>query len=405
VTTKSDTRTLLVFAALMTGAAFVGALAAPLPIPWQWSWPATGALLFGVFLVVLIRGDAIGSLVNPLYLFTALVAFAQTWLVNEIAVRIGPDLRPFDGYKLVPFGVAFLAPEALWVGVGVIAASAILSLAQLFTWPASFRAHVPASEPWVTLLACAGALIVLLHRRRELGIQREAVRIGTKTAAAERFLRKFLAVRDLTNSPVQAIEATVSVLQARHADSTPQLERISRQLDRLRKLSTVLLHYEPQMWKPEDESFDPLKVLQDLEDSPTRELDEHFLVGPDPRETNIDLLFRFTSFGLERAPVGAFWLGEDGRLVYVNQESCRSLGYTRSELLGMHISSFAPRVRREDWAARFASFREGPSRSYPSLHRRKDGVVIAVHITASYAELGGRGYILGFAEELRAQQG
>jgi len=265
-------------------------------------------------------------------------------------------------------------------------------------WP------LPARWPWVLTSGIGASLFVLLLAA--------GVRAQTKAADAERFMRKFLAVRDLANSPLQSIEATLAVLRIRHPDSGAQWDRLERQIDRLRKLSTVLSRYEPETWTVTDRSFDPLEVLQQLEDSPTKEFDRLFLVGPEHGVaqqrrrralSKLEQLLRFTSFGLEHSPVCAFWLGQDGRLVYVNQASCDSLGYSRSELLGMHISSFAPRVSREEWPTRFQAIRRQRPSPYPSLHRRKDGTLVPVEITASYAELNGRGYLLGFARETAAR--
>ncbi len=71
--------------------------------------------------------------------------------------------------------------------------------------------------------------------------------------------------RDLTNSPLQSVELTVALLKTRHPESQAQLERLERQLARLRQLSVVLSQYEPQRWAPGDGSFDPLEVLQSPE--------------------------------------------------------------------------------------------------------------------------------------------
>src|SRR6185437_7224169 len=120
-----------------------------------------------------------------------------------------------------------------------------------------------------------------------------------------------------------------------------ELDRLSRQFDRLHKLTSALESYQPRAWQVQDQSFDPLQVLQELEDSGTEPYDRLFLVGHDVSTAptaRVEQLLGFTSVALDHSPVCAFWLGEDGRLIYVNRAACASLGYARSELLGMHIS-------------------------------------------------------------------
>lgn len=53
---------------------------------------------------------------------------------------------------------------------------------------------------------------------------------------------------------------------------------------------------------------------------------------------------RFTHFAVERASIQVFWFSGDGRIIYVNEAACRSLGYTREELTLMSIRDIDPTV-------------------------------------------------------------
>jgi len=398
-------------ALIFTGLLIVGSLAGwllwPEPAPRSWIVGAAAELV--LFTILFATDPRRERLTNQIILLGVAIAATQIWISNDLALRSGARFHPFEGYKLLAIGLALLAPSALWVALVAIGATAMLPVAQTFQWPASVRAKVPAPEPWITVLYCVVALVLLIHRRRQLAAQVAVVRLQTKATYVEQLMRKFQAVRDLANSPLQSIEATLTLLRHKHPESQAQLVRIERQLDRLRKLTIVLSRYHPRSSAADERSFDALEVLQRVEDSSTKEFDSLFLVAPeetsararrDAEQEKFDQLLRFTSFGLENSPICAFWLSLDGRVVYVNQASCVSLGYSRSELLGMHISTFAPRVSREKWRHLVDGFRRQRPRPYPSVHRRKDGTLIAVDITVLYAELNGRGYLLGFAREL-----
>lgn len=412
MTETDERRAALVF----TGLLIIGSSAAWL----FWSLPSHAHMIACVaanlvlFALLLVYGAGRARFVNVVVLVGATITLAQIWITNDLAMHAGLHFRPFEGYKLLSLGLAILAPSPLWVGAVPIAVAAILTVLQVYLWPASLRHSIPQPEPWVTVFYCFVAMILLLHRRRQLAAMVALARLQTKARYVEQFMRKFQAVRDLANSPLQAIEATLALLRRKHPESETQLVRVERQLDRLHKLTTVLSRYHPRTRTSgtDERSFDALEVLLREEDSPTQEFDSLFLVARDEpnghargdtEQEKFEQLLRFTSFGLENSPLCAFWLTLDGRVVYVNQASCASLGYLRSELLGMHISTFAPRVTRESWRHLVEQFRHQRPRPYRSVHRRKDGTLVPVDITALYAELNGRGYLLGFARELAVE--
>jgi PAS domain S-box-containing protein len=404
-------------ALVFTGLLAIGALAGWIfwPLPARWPWVLTGAVDISLLALLVLLGPRPGPFAHSVIAVGAAVTIVQTWITNELAMTSSVRFGPFEGYKLLAIALALMAPSSWWLGLGAISATAVFPVVQTYLWSPAVRHRLPAAEPWMTVFYSVAALALFFFRRRQLEALGRAVRVETRASEMERSIRKLLAVRDLANSPLQSIETTLAVLRIRHPESLEQLDRIERQFDRLRTLSTVLSRYEPHTWTADARSFDPLEVLQQLEDSPTNEFDRLLLMEPEPGESgavrgggqeNLEQLLRFTSFGLEHSPVCAFWFGQDGRLVYVNQAACESLGYSRSELLGMHISSFAPRVSRDAWPRRFESFRRQPTHvdPYPSVHRRKDGTLIPVEISASYAELNGRGYILGFAREIASRE-
>jgi len=49
--------------------------------------------------------------------------------------------------------------------------------------------------------------------------------------------------------------------------------------------------------------------------------------------------FELTQFCLDRTAEAVFWIEADARFVYVNEAACRSLKYSRQELLSMTVQS------------------------------------------------------------------
>ncbi len=107
-----------------------------------------------------------------------------------------------------------------------------------------------------------------------------------------------------------------------------------------------------------------------------------------------------TQFAIDRASVGAFWIQSDGRIIYVNNAACQSLGYSRPELLSMTVHQIDPNYPAEAWPDHWRELREQGSLTFESRHRAKDGRVFPVEITANYVEFGGKEYNCAFARDI-----
>ena len=58
---------------------------------------------------------------------------------------------------------------------------------------------------------------------------------------------------------------------------------------------------------------------------------------------------RFTQFAIDHSADSAYWVDNEGRIIYANQEGCRALGYTREELVGMTIADIDIEFPRGFW--------------------------------------------------------
>jgi hypothetical protein len=86
----------------------------------------------------------------------------------------------------------------------------------------------------------------------------------SEARALQRLARMALAVKDMANTPLQTLESSVDMLER---DLVPaqknSLARIRRSARRLRQLDRMLDPYVAQVhWSNEDESFDPLAVIE-----------------------------------------------------------------------------------------------------------------------------------------------
>ncbi len=111
---------------------------------------------------------------------------------------------------------------------------------------------------------------------------------------------------------------------------------------------------------------------------------------------------------IDIAPDGAYWLDNEGKFIYVNDTACKTLGYTRDELLQLTIYAIAPNLTPERWDQVWAQLRVKKSFISQSVNRRKNGETFPVEISDTYLIYNGKEYCNGFAkditERLKAEQ-
>ena len=117
-----------------------------------------------------------------------------------------------------------------------------------------------------------------------------------------------------------------------------------------------------------------------------------------------DLALRLTQFTVDRGSESIYWMGPDGRLIYVNDRTCQSLGYSREELLSKKIQEINPDFPPERWPVHWDELRERRIFSAESAHRAKDGRIIPVEITANYIEFDGKEYNCVYARDITARK-
>lgn len=98
---------------------------------------------------------------------------------------------------------------------------------------------------------------------------------------------------------------------------------------------------------------------------------------------------------------GIFLINEQTlRFVFVNDAACRSLGYSREELLCMTPLDIDPDVSQEQCHAMIRRSSRGEDVVLETRHRSKGGLIYPVEIRASSIEMDGTTYALSFARNI-----
>ncbi|MFC1553290.1 PAS domain S-box protein [candidate division KSB1 bacterium] len=109
---------------------------------------------------------------------------------------------------------------------------------------------------------------------------------------------------------------------------------------------------------------------------------------------------RFVQFAVDHAVDAAFWMGPDGKFVYVNNKACLSLGYLREELLQLYVYDVDPDFPKNAWKKHWDDVKERGSFTIESQHKTKNGHIFPVEVTVNYLEFDGKEYNCAFARDV-----
>ena len=113
---------------------------------------------------------------------------------------------------------------------------------------------------------------------------------------------------------------------------------------------------------------------------------------------------KLTRFSVEHASVSVFLIGPDARILDVNEQTCRSLGYAREELLAMTAHDIDPHFPAARWPAHWEALRKEHTLRFETEHRRKNGTLVPIDLSANYVSFGGREYNWAFASDMTASK-
>lgn len=112
------------------------------------------------------------------------------------------------------------------------------------------------------------------------------------------------------------------------------------------------------------------------------------------KRKKIDESLALKSLAIDHVREAAYLIGEQARFVYVNDEACRMLGYTREELLTMSVPDIDPDYVKNSGQEIMSHLARERALTFETRHRTRDGQILAVEIYATLFEYGERTYAL-----------
>lgn len=106
------------------------------------------------------------------------------------------------------------------------------------------------------------------------------------------------------------------------------------------------------------------------------------------------------AFALDHVREAAYLVDEHAHFIYVNAEACRSLGFSKSELLSLTVMDINPDWSIERSHELWQELKTHGFQTFETRHRAKDGDIFPVELTANYFEYEGRSYNLAMARDI-----
>ncbi len=139
------------------------------------------------------------------------------------------------------------------------------------------------------------------------------------------------------------------------------------------------------------------EIIRDEENTPLRMIGTNQdITDRKQREEQLQLI----RFAVDNLNDAAYWAAENGRLVYVNTASCKSLGYTKEELLKMYVWEIDLEITPQTWHKTLTSIETRDGFVSECSHRCKNGDTIPVEVKISFIQFGETRIICGFAHDI-----
>lgn len=102
------------------------------------------------------------------------------------------------------------------------------------------------------------------------------------------------------------------------------------------------------------------------------------------------------------------WFTSDGKILYVNDATCKHLGYSQNKLMKMSVFDFSPELTPEVFESTWNEIKAHTSLTMQTTHRRKDGSMYLSEATLNYVQYAGQEYCFAYCmditERKRAEQ-
>ena len=112
----------------------------------------------------------------------------------------------------------------------------------------------------------------------------------------------------------------------------------------------------------------------------------------------------FYAFTLNHLKEAVFWVSEDGNIWQVNDVATDLSGYTKEELLKLHVFDVNASVQKPNWKEVWDRLREKKKVVFDAQFKKKDGTIIDVEITQNFLVYDNKEYTCSIVRDIRQRK-
>ncbi len=113
-------------------------------------------------------------------------------------------------------------------------------------------------------------------------------------------------------------------------------------------------------------------------------------------ERNLILL----NFAMNNVHEAIYLIDQDARFKLVNEESCRILQYSHSELLDMGVYDIDPGMTKQNWPVHWNELKDKHTMTFEGHHKAKNGRIFTVEINANYVQYDNHTYNMALVRDI-----
>ena len=111
-----------------------------------------------------------------------------------------------------------------------------------------------------------------------------------------------------------------------------------------------------------------------------------------------------TQFSVNCSADPIVWIRQDGRLIDLNEAFCRCVGYSREELISMHVHDIDPEYSVEAWPEFWERLKRAGTLKYESYYHTKEGQILPVEISSNFLKYKDREYHCSFVRDMTSHR-
>jgi PAS domain S-box-containing protein len=114
----------------------------------------------------------------------------------------------------------------------------------------------------------------------------------------------------------------------------------------------------------------------------------------------IERELNFMQFAVNQSAEEIFWISKEGQFLWVNEQACKKMGYSRDEFITMNVSDIDPDFPAEVWPSHWHELKQKGSMQFESRHQTRDGRILPMEVVTNFVEYDGMEYNFALVRDI-----